>query len=122
MEKKLTKQEAFDKAVRGLASQGWERSVDVSGLWPVCSYRGPGGRRCAIGWLISDELAEDREGCAVREFDYSELPTEPNGRLLLLDMQNAHDAYCKNTGMRERFVLLGEKHDLDLSVFGEEGI
>lgn len=49
----MTEQETFDKIVAGLASQGFERSTNPSGL--RCFYRGPGGRKCAAGWLILDE-------------------------------------------------------------------
>jgi hypothetical protein len=45
------KQEFFTRAYLGLASQGFEQSMgEVS-----CLYRGPGGRKCAIGWSITDE-------------------------------------------------------------------
>lgn len=47
-----TRQEIFDIAYRGLASQGFEQSSSSDGK---CFYRGPNGRKCAIGWLISEE-------------------------------------------------------------------
>lgn len=50
----MTKQEIFDKVVAGLASQGFERSVDAESPHR-CMYRGAEGRRCAAGWLIPDE-------------------------------------------------------------------
>jgi hypothetical protein len=43
----LTKQEMFDRAYRGLASQGWRRAVSDRG----CSYATDDGRRCAWGWV-----------------------------------------------------------------------
>lgn len=48
----LTRQEMFDISYRGLASQGWENSINSSGS---CSYRGINGLKCAIGWLIPDD-------------------------------------------------------------------
>lgn len=54
-----TRQEIFNVAYRGLASQGFRRSTNDMG----CAYRGDGGRRCAIGWCISDaEYNRDFEG------------------------------------------------------------
>lgn len=47
-----TRQEIFDIAYRGLASQGWKQSSNASGS---CAYRGKNGLKCAIGWLIPDE-------------------------------------------------------------------
>lgn len=43
-----SRQEMFDRAVLGLRSQGWVRSVDYVG---VCTYELPDGRRCAWGWV-----------------------------------------------------------------------
>lgn len=42
----MTIQEMFDKAVRGLAGQGWRRSADECG---ECVYHSPNGDRCAWG-------------------------------------------------------------------------
>ena len=47
-------QEVFDTAVVGLASQGFQRSMDEYDRG--CLYRGVDERRCAIGWLIPDEV------------------------------------------------------------------
>lgn len=60
-------QEAFDRACAGLASQGFELSVRcVVGNGDTfatrCAYRGGPCRRCALGWLIPDEIyTEDME-------------------------------------------------------------
>lgn len=52
-------QDFFTRAVKGLAAQGFERSVDdarfARGL-SSCVYRGDKGRKCAIGHLIPDEV------------------------------------------------------------------
>lgn len=47
---KLTKQEMFDRAYRGLASQGWKRAFNTGG----CRYATGDGRRCAWGWVDLD--------------------------------------------------------------------
>jgi len=48
----MTRQEWFDTSVRGLRAQGGPSVCEVSGF---CVYRGPEGRKCAIGFLIPDE-------------------------------------------------------------------
>lgn len=50
----MNSQEAFDIVIRGLRKQG-RRSEDRLGLG-TCLYRGPGGTKCAFGFLIPDEL------------------------------------------------------------------
>ena len=58
----MTEQEAFDTAVRGLASQGFTRSArpktdsDSSTCGAtVCLFNSPDGKKhCAFGWLITD--------------------------------------------------------------------
>lgn len=59
----LTDQEVFDKVARHLLTQGC-RSISGG-----CAYRGEGGRKCAIGCLIEDNLYDpDFEGVAVNVF------------------------------------------------------
>lgn len=57
----LTKQEMFDRAYRGLASQGWRRSTGSSG----CVYLTADGRRCAWGW-VDTSLESDAYGSVGR--------------------------------------------------------
>lgn len=62
---KLSKQEIFDISYKGLASQGFEQSLrcNIYGTndnEPNYAYRGDGGRKCAIGWLIPDEEYDPR--------------------------------------------------------------
>jgi hypothetical protein len=58
----MTRQQMFNTAYHGLAAQGFQRSVDANN---GCRYRGDEGRRCAIGYLISDEIAAKVEGFTV---------------------------------------------------------
>lgn len=52
------RQKAFDTALNGLRNQG-RRSLGGIG----CRYRGKGGAKCAIGFLIPDDrYSEDIEG------------------------------------------------------------
>ena len=55
----LDKQKAFNTAYHGLAAQGFKRSVvAIPGpdLGAGCRYRGPDGKRCALGYMIPDEI------------------------------------------------------------------
>lgn len=61
----MTNQEMFQKAVRGLASQGWEQSVikekgeNEYVQFLRCAYSDGEGRHCAWGWIDTDLKAED---------------------------------------------------------------
>ena len=58
----MDKQEIFNKAYLGLKSQGFAKSFDGK----VCLYRDTEGRKCAVGYLIPDELySVDMEGWVV---------------------------------------------------------
>lgn len=46
------KQDILNRAVAGLASQGFTRSVDIAG---GCLYRGLDGKKCALGHVMPDE-------------------------------------------------------------------
>lgn len=52
-----SEQEIFDVVYRGLAGQGFKRSMATlpGTLYPGCSYRGNDGLKCAIGQLIPDD-------------------------------------------------------------------
>ena len=51
----MTKQELLDKAIAGLAAQGYMRCKDVWG----CLYWRADGSRCAVGHLLSEDLAKE---------------------------------------------------------------
>lgn len=112
----MTKQEIFDKAVAGLASQGFERSViNDDAHIDFCAYRGDGGRRCAIGWLIPDELYSSAfEGEPVRflppmiqEFvGYDTYPA------FVEDLWAAHDNSTAPPDMRYRLWKIAERNNL----------
>jgi hypothetical protein len=59
----LTIQEMFDRAVRGLASQGWEPCVsDGSNRQEsVCLYSDGTGKHCAWGW-VDPSLERSQKG------------------------------------------------------------
>lgn len=89
--RKLRLQRKFNKAYKGLASQGFEKSV--RGADDMCAYRGRGKTRCAIGWLIPDELYKKSfEGCAADESKVLEAAGfEEDDFLFANDLQDAHD-------------------------------
>lgn len=83
------RQEIFDAAYKGLASQGFVRSLAEVG----CAYRGAEGRRCAIGFLIPDEkYSPELEGLTpedivvCRAADICE-----DDWMFAKDLQEAHD-------------------------------
>lgn len=49
-------QALVDTMVRGLASQGWKKSTRKTG---ECSYFTSGGKRCAVGWLLTEAQARE---------------------------------------------------------------
>lgn len=63
----MTRQEMFDKAARGVIAQGGPSGVRrFNAIY--CKYRGPNGRKCAIGHLIEDdEAAETLDACSVAQ-------------------------------------------------------
>lgn len=90
-------QEIFDFVVDSLRMQG-AQSIDEDG---TCSYRGLDHKKCAVGWVVPDDLYdESMEGASVHELlincDYEDSlyyisdfirPHE----LLLCDLQAFHD-------------------------------
>lgn len=118
----LTKQQAFDQMVRGLASQGWEQSRQAVG--GGCQYRGIGGRKCAVGWLIPDELYDPKLDDSADGDHDTNIGALVDERLLdvdasllpfLREAQHAHDwrmVRGQLAPMREAFLDLGVRHNL----------
>lgn len=72
---KRISQREFDKAVKGIRQQGGP-SIRKEGFG--CAYRGKDGRRCAVGWLLSDKrYRKDMEGrsanYALPEYDVAQI-------------------------------------------------
>jgi hypothetical protein len=97
----LTLQQVFDKAATHLLKQG-ERSegyLDIDESELVCMYRGPEGRMCAVGALISDEAystalegkrtSSEHVRAALKE---SGCPVDPTAGGLYVRLQQIHDA------------------------------
>jgi hypothetical protein len=71
-------QRSFDRAAVALVKQG-KPSLAPDGL--MCLYRGPGGARCAAGWLFEGEVDKD----------FTEGTTCTERRVRALLAANGHD-------------------------------
>lgn len=103
---KLTKQEMFDRAYRGLASQGWKRAADGG----RCLYLTDDGRRCAWGWIDPEATAsvEAMSIGDVRDLKYERVglasSLDKEDLNFALDLQQEHDMSTDRTlarNMRE---------------------
>lgn len=113
-----TRQEWFELAVRGLARQGWRRSVDPDG---TCQMQDIGGRRCAIGHGIRARSTRSR----IDDMDQSDgFSLARNGVIsvdganvnkggeFLNSMQDAHDDSENGADMRKAFIRFGARRRL----------
>lgn len=103
-----TKQEVFDAAVKGLASQGFQQSMaDLEAIGKVgCAYRGSDGLRCAVGHLIPDsiytsEMEDMRASALLGKYpEVSALFSEDISREFLDALQWCHDTADYAYGIR----------------------
>lgn len=117
----MYKQEIFNRVYLCLAAQNFERSIAAGG---TCAYRGAAGRKCAIGHLISDQLAQrldDSNGGLGTSLSFFAIEQWPEiGQELgltqdemfdlqpfLRDLQKIHDAFPSDVmgSMRSRLEL-----------------
>lgn len=79
------RQKMVDIVVRGLRSQGFRRSLNT---WRGCAMRGVAGAKCAVGWLIPDDMytAKMEQPYLARHLVGVEALAG-----FLLDLQRAHD-------------------------------
>lgn len=110
-----TRQEIFDVAYTGFKSQGFKRSMDEDGR---CLYRN-GSRRCAIGWLIPDDLyTADLEGISASEPAIMKLArTRPADAGFVERFQAMHDNLSSPKALQVK--LLDFARDYGLSIPGE---
>lgn len=115
---KLTKQEMFDRAYRGLAKQRWRQCVSESDS-DECRYNGPNGMHCAWGH-VDTRIPKSREG--VNVYRLANLKVGLAAQLLADDslmvfaeqIQSAHDDNSEPRGMREEFKALAKEHGLKI--------
>jgi hypothetical protein len=89
----MNREEMFYKASKGLLEQG-----DTSTINGKCRYRGPEGRKCGVGHLISDEqYSEDMEGRGVSQLVAKLFPGINAGDINFLSrLQYIHDEFSYN--------------------------
>ena len=108
----MTKQEMFNRAVRGLRSQGWEQAY--SNERGSCVYETEDGKRCAYGW-IDPSLGRETIG-SVQTLCYRKIGLAAElDRIAILfaeELQMAHDTSKNSEHMRTKFVMLAEIHGL----------
>lgn len=98
---KMTPEEACRKVVAGLAAQGWERSMEDASGYGRCRLRGAGGRRCAYGQLLPDDVfARPGFGEDQPSFDYVRSMVAGH---LPDDFIMCHDGGHTPSDMQERF-------------------
>lgn len=115
-----SKQEIFDAAFEGVYRQG-ERSMDRTNS--TCRYRGRNGTKCAIGYLIPDNMYQKTfEGMDIRTLiinDVLRFTDEDVTMEFLQELQYAHDCSSITKRNRESFVVLMEEvrwKNMDLSL------
>lgn len=118
----MTKQEIFNKAVRGLAKQGFEQAIDRG----TCKYR-QAGLKCAAGHLIKDRYYNAAfEGDAA----FDDIDDESNDKgaplalrqsgilkrqlLFVREVQRAHDNGGRPYQMKSKLVEVAQDFNLKL--------
>ena len=113
----MTKQEMFDKAVRGLAKQCWKRAARVTDIGnSICVYQDKDGNRCAWGW-IDLSLTDDEGGVATLKNRGIGIAATLNDDELEFAslLQLAHDETTNCDGgqiMLDSFIAIGQNHGL----------
>ena len=106
----LTRQEMFDRAVRGLRAQGWERCSDGQ----RCVYSNEYGLRCAWGH-VDPSLTQYDAGSveALRHF-HKGIATDLSAEDCewAMDLQAQHDNSGGRVDMQDRFRTFGTRYGL----------
>lgn len=110
------RQQIFNEAYLGLASQGFVRSIaaetDLGA--PLCMYRGFGGRKCAVGWCIPDSAyTEELEGI-VTDNVLAAAGIDEDDRAFVADLQMVHDLSSQPTEMRRRLEDFARENGLTI--------
>lgn len=103
----MTRQYIFNTAYHGLTAQGFAKSF---GRLPACDqngclYRGPRGMRCAIGYCISDNIANSWESRTIQSLGRLELEAAgfdyKRDFEFLKELQQAHDLSSGSENMKK---------------------
>ncbi len=96
----ISRQEAFDKVWRHFVVEKGPPSAGLRDGTSVCLYRGSGGRRCAIGVLVPDELYDPEwEETTITPRILALTGLDPDADLTFArELQRCHDdtAFMKN--------------------------
>ena len=100
----MTRQETFDTVTAALIKQG-EPSIGLNAAGKyTCLYRGPHGRRCAVGHLLDDSIYQPNlEGCGVEGRVGALLRERGHDDELLARMQEDHDTAAEHDDERLRY-------------------
>lgn len=114
-----TRQELFNNAYIGIASQGWERAYREYGEDGVgfvgCMYRAPDGKKCAIGWNIPDDkYYEDMEGNTATGSIRVAAGISQEDAEFADELQMVHDNAALPEYMRCYFMQFAIKHGLSI--------
>lgn len=107
----------FNKAVEGLASQGWQKSVEggIVSLGATCVYNGPNGIHCAWGW-VDPNIPREYESAAVEELHDTGVGLaarlDDEGLDFAVKLQKCHDDSFSPSGMRTRLRDLADEYNL----------
>jgi hypothetical protein len=122
-----SRQEIFDYVTPLLFAQG-ERSMLEGGT--TCAYRGEHGMRCAVGFLIPDELYyRVLEGKSAMDVDITNvlstvITTDDDLGLFLTDLQDVHDGWTsgEKADLFDRFQNIAMRYKLDRTVLSSFGM
>ena len=111
-------QEIFDYVTPLLFAQG-ERSMLEGGT--TCAYRGVDGMRCAVGFLIPDELYYDGlEGNSAISVEITNvlstvITTDQDLCVFLSDLQDVHDGWAsgEKADLFDRFQNIAMRYKLE---------
>ena len=122
-----SRQEIFDYVTPLLFAQG-ERSMLEGGT--TCAYRGEGGMRCAVGFIIPDDrYTPALEGTSAMGPEVSAVlsnvvTTDDDLGLCLTDLQDVHDGWTsgEKADLFHRFQTLAINYKLDRTVLSGFGM
>ncbi len=112
----MNRQEFFNKAYLGLASQGFVRSTTGGAFAPGCQYRletQDGVLKCAIGHCIPDELyTPEMEATTLRMVLEAMGIRGDDDYVFARDLQSAHDTARSPKSMEYSLQRIARKHNL----------
>lgn len=113
---KLTKQEMFDRAYRGLAGQKWRQSIRPGN--DSCVYNGPNRTHCAFGWIDTKIPALYNSDTSIQMLHDAGVGVAAKLDAELLgfaaELQNAHDGADVPRDMRSAFKAIASEHGLKI--------